>query len=125
MRQVDIEECGAYGLSPYEGVMEGFSKSDCKSVFVDGVLTAIFGIFPDPTRARNGIIWLLGTDNIKLFSKEFLRNSKEEFKKLLTPYETASNYILKANTIHIRWVSWLGFLVEPYSESFNKITYTK
>lgn len=50
---------------------------------------------------------MLGSDLIKMHSIEFLRKSKEWVEA--QDYEILYNNIDARNTVHIKWLQWLGF----------------
>lgn len=56
-----------------------------------------------------GQVWLLGTEGIKMHSIEFLRKSREWVSRLHEEFPVLYNDIDSRNTVHIRWLQWLGF----------------
>jgi len=67
----------------------------------------MFGVVPE---GKFGTVWLLGTDEIFTHaSRDFLRLSKEWLSEVSAPFESVGNLVDARNTVHIRWLEWLGF----------------
>ena len=77
--------------------------------FIDGAPAAIFGVVPEPVKKNIGSIWMMGTEAIPKNPVPFLRNSKVWMDKMFEPFELLWNTVDKRNTLHIRWIKWLGF----------------
>jgi hypothetical protein len=110
MRAADIAEVRAScGLDHYSALLESIrSSSCCYTAWVGQSPIAIFGIAPtdNPSIAR---IWLLGTDQIQGHALEFLRKSREWVDHFQSIHPVLFNNIDARNTVHIRWLQWLGF----------------
>ena len=83
----------------------------------------MFGVAPRDEDI--GFIWLLGTDEIKDISWQFLRESREWLEKISSPYKMVCNMVHEENTVHIKWLKFLGFTflkhTKPFIE-FSRIT---
>jgi hypothetical protein len=58
--------------------------------------------------------WLVGTDLLTAHAREFLRGSREVWDNLTQPFDVGEkffNYVWEHNTLHRRWLAWLGFQV--------------
>lgn len=59
-----------------------------------------------------GRIWLLATDelvNDKQNALQFLRQAKPRLAEMLQRYEVLFNYADARNTVHVKWLRWMGF----------------
>ena len=59
-----------------------------------------------------GRIWLLATDELvqdRQNSIQFLRQAKPWLKTMLERYQVLFNYADARNTVHIKWLRWMGF----------------
>lgn len=112
LRQADLDEIKASsGRSPEGALLFGirYSKRAYTAVSHSGDIIAIFGVGSGATEGR-GIVWLLGSDIINEVAYEFLRNSKAWIQRLYgDDYTQLWNVVDTRNTVHIRWLRWLGF----------------
>jgi hypothetical protein len=76
----------------------------------DGKVIMIFGAsdYGDPDC---GLIWLLGTDDIKRLWVPFLRQSHYWMNALfdISKKRLLFNRVCAKNELHVRWIKWLGF----------------
>lgn len=112
MRKEDIDELIASGTTPQDAIYDGYYKSHPCLTVIDpksgepgvmmGVVRRGFGL---------DLIWLLGTDSIEHNAVGFAKQSRPILKYLY--YTTGSlgfyNYTHHANTLHHKWLKWLGF----------------
>ena len=112
LRQEDKDEVWESGsYLPEEALILSFKSSNQVKIGVVGdEIVCMFGISAteDP---ELGIPWLLGSDSIKKFSKEFLTLNKVVLDEISTEYKILANYVWSKNPTHIRWLEWLGFTV--------------
>jgi hypothetical protein len=111
LRQADLDEVkAASGLDPCEALLEGlFHSQQCHTVVDGDTPLAVFGVCPAPLNDSVGIVWLLGSDALKMHSIEFLRKSKGWVDELHKAFPVLYNNIDARNTVHIKWLQWLGF----------------
>ena len=103
-------ELTALGVSPRESLTRGFLMSKiCMTVEVNGHPAAMFGIAPEPIHNQIGMIWFLGTDRMRRIDRQFLRESEKWLDVLSLGYDALANCVHESNTVHIRWLRWLGF----------------
>lgn len=109
LREDDINELKAMGYEPIEGLLHSFLMSDrCYSVFVDGELSAMYGI--GKFTKGWGIVWMLGSDNLfKAPLREFITLPKLVIKNWLTEYDVIFNKVDTRNKTHVNWLRHLGF----------------
>lgn len=114
LRQEDKDEVWAGNrLLPEEALI--FSFRSCPDTYVailNEEILCMFGCSPKDTEGF-GTPWLLGTNEIKVFSQEFLSVSKQIFFHTSSPYYYLSNTVWTKNVVHIKWLKWMGFTIEP------------
>lgn len=81
----------------------------CLTVEVNGRPAAMFGIATEPVHPRVGMIWFLGTGRMRRIDRQFLRESEKWIDTLALGYDALANCVHESNTVHIRWLKWLGF----------------
>ncbi len=113
LRAEDVEEVMAIGQTPFDALSHGFIHSNPCLTLIDphtnnpGAILGVCGSgYPNM-----GIIWLLGTPAIEKNTVKFLRGSKQVMQEVeqAAPYEAFYNYTHANNTVHHRWLKWLGF----------------
>jgi hypothetical protein len=109
LRIPDREEIEAFKLDPLSGLESSVNVSDKVLTLVepDGTPAALLGTTPHHK------VWLLGTDAIERHPITFLRHSKEVLEELFAGHPFLWNFVLKSNTLHIKWLQWLGFDLLP------------
>lgn len=112
LRKEDIAELLAAGSpSPMAALANGYMHSLIPLVGVDenDVTQAMFGVVPSAD-ASVGHVWLLGTDEMFKRPVRFLRESKRCVEHWNMQFPLLSNYVDCRNTLHVKWLSWLGFV---------------
>ena len=109
LRKADKAEIKAFaGVSPKDALTVSFVASTCRyTAEWEGEPIIMFGA--GPVEEGVGAVWLLGTDMIKKVRVPFLRESKRCLEALHDEYPLLFNYVDARNTLHIRWLKWLGF----------------
>lgn len=110
LRSADRMEIAAHsGLKPVRAIRRSVRGSEVAVTICSGdtptKLAAIFGCTAD------GCIWLLGTDVLTLppLRKQFLKECRRYVDVLQDHYPLLHNVIDERNTVHIRWLRWMGF----------------
>lgn len=118
LRDVDVHEIHEMtGLTPDFPVVYSIVMSEIGfAAFIDDRLVAVFGV-------HNGLIWLVGTDDIARYPVTFFRKSKEIFQDMKQGYSILHNWVHVDNTLSLRWLKWLGFHVEPRENNFHHVWY--
>lgn len=115
MRQADKDEAKASGFDcPRKALVESFrnSRPECYSVMHQALPVAMFGVVPDPYDPKIGSIWLLGTDHVTNdYPISFLRQCRRFLPILMSGYEMVHNVVDRRNTVHIKWLRWMGFSI--------------
>ena len=112
LRIADLREVKALtGEEPLSALARSVQSSAlCFTAFSGTTPIAIFGVGPDPqSEAGGGIVWLVGTDEIAELGIAFLRRSDKWLRMMAQPYTYLWNIVDARNTLHIRWLRWLGF----------------
>lgn len=111
MRRADREEVEALsGKNPRDVLVESVEKSaKAWAGLADGRLVCLFGVVPLSLVGVTGIPWLLGSDEVCTFSRQFLRRNKAYVAEMLADYPVLANVVDARNAVSIRWLRWLGF----------------
>jgi len=83
------------------------SAPSCTIVGNSGLGAGMFGVRDE----GNGVgrIWLSGTDELVTMKRQFIRESRRYLVGMESMYKLLHNEIDERNTLHIRWLQWLGF----------------
>ncbi len=116
LRRADRDEVEALtGRDARAVLVESVEKSaSAWAGLADGKLVCLFGVVPMTLTGVTGIPWLLGSDQVAAYSREFLRRNKGYVQTMLKDFPVLTNVVDARNTVSIRWLRWLGFtLGEP------------
>lgn len=130
LREADKAEIKAIsGLPPLRGLIESVSLSSVSySIMEEGIPVAMYGA--RKTQEDLGLVWMLASEAIERNTFQFLRKSVEYIDALHDEVGCAvlTNLIDKRNTLHHKWVKWIGFSMGkeephgPYGLPFYRIT---
>lgn len=113
MRQEDVAELAAgSGNSPAESLLYCFFHSvPCMTmVSANDRPMGMWGVVPEEDGL--GRIWMLGTDEMVDHGPSrirFLRESPKFLAAAQAKYPVLYNYVDARNTIHVKWLRWMGF----------------
>jgi len=111
LRQADRMECDASAGMPPEQVLPQ-SVGAGRDVWTfhrgDGLPVGVFGADPTPI-AEVGIVWMVSTDVVTQHKREFLTRCRPLVLALNEQYPIITNMVDARNTLHHRWLKWLGF----------------
>lgn len=113
LRAADRAEMLAHGRTDaFEALLEGFHLSDPCQVMVDreGNPFGLFGAVPHPQNPWSAAVWMLATDSLETEALAFARGSRKVVDGWLAKYEHLFNWVDSRNTVHVRWLEWLGFI---------------
>jgi hypothetical protein len=114
MRAADAAECRAMGVfSPLGALRFSMRNSNATTALFDGRPVAMFGTRPLNVLAGVGCVWLLGTDDLRIHRKDFLRASARERHRLFARYRVLRNVVSLQNEASLRWLKWLGAEFAP------------
>lgn len=112
MREGDVEEVRACGHEPLTSLYLGYHLSTvCYTLTdFDGTPFAMLGVNMDAA-SQTGSIWMLGTKGIEDVKVTFLRRCRKALSRIYeeTGAELLFNYTYAENTVHHKWLKWLGF----------------
>ena len=111
LRKADRREISAFTRESPLSVLESgiLSSTPCYAITRhDGTCIGIFGT-RDSDHPDSGLVWLLGSDDLVRHSRTFLRFSQFFLDELHKKYRLLYNVIDARNTVHLRWLEWLGF----------------
>lgn len=114
MREIDRIEYEAMQGEPVsvKNFMEMVAKSVSVRTIVRGKrVVGVFGVATEVILSRNGIPWLLFTDEAqkKDVRRAVARHSRERLDRLKLGFDRLGNFVAAQNTEIIRWLTWLGF----------------
>lgn len=112
IRDIDTEECeDIFGVDIEEGLIWSLEQSDLAyAAKVDGEIVCVFGLVIGETVSTP---WLVGTDAIGDNWLHFARASRDIWDSMRDAHGPLANYLKKTNTVHLRWLEWLGCTFEP------------
>lgn len=119
MRDADKAEIWAAShAEPHHALKTGLAQSTlCWSGLVDDVPVCMFGVAPLTLLGGTGIVWMLGTAGVQDHARAFLRRNKTFIIQMMQRFYRLENWVDARNTLSIRWLRWLGFVIEeaaPY-----------
>ena len=77
----------------------------------DGTPQGLLGVTSVSGLEDAGYVWLLFTDALYDHRIEFLRRCREWLSILHTTHPLLLNYVDERNTVHVKWLRWLGFTI--------------
>lgn len=109
LREADAWEMRVlFGVEPRYAVPHAIMVSEWgRCALVDGSPECIFGV--RRVAERQGMPWLLGTDEIERRSITFVRRSREIMREIKGRYDVLSHYVAKRNVLSKRWLRSMGF----------------
>jgi hypothetical protein len=121
MRKVDKQEIWSSGrFKPIEALLDGFnlSKGNCYTLFLNMDIVGIFGV--SKVQDNIGVVWLMGSDNLTKYKKEFYKVSREYLELFLKEFKTVFNYVDERNTTTSKWLQKLGFKLIKREPEFGE-----
>jgi hypothetical protein len=116
LRKEDQDECWALGVQPDTALIESVALStSCFSIVRDH--REVIGMFGCSRSAiqndqlKIGNVWLLGSPGIQDIRYTFLKQCRHWTSVLHTDYDILWNWADSRNTVHVKWLKWLGFRI--------------
>lgn len=111
LRRADRDEIEALtGRNPRAVLVESVEASaKAWAGLADGTLVCLFGVVPKSLVGITGIPWLLGSDDVCAYSRQFLRRNRAYVDVMLADFPYLINVVDARNAVSIRWLKWLGF----------------
>jgi hypothetical protein len=119
LRAMDLREISSVSeRSARSALLSGLRTSDfCRVGTVDGYPVCIYGVRAFSSLSREGMIWMLGTDDLASHFMRFGRECMRQVKEMVKNFDYVENWCHADNKLTIRWLKWLGFgfdYAEPY-----------
>lgn len=129
-READRVELWNYAMvSPMTALLRSFEASEIAwTGLIDGEPVAMFGVVRSGLLSNMGRPWLIGTDKIEKHQFAFLRRNKPYIRKMNEVFPVMENYIDPDNTVAIKWLEWMNFVMEearpmgPFRKMFVKFS---
>ena len=121
LRKADYNECMAStGQKPRGVLHRSLDLGDISLTLraSNGDRVGLCGVVPSPL-AEAGIVWMVATDDIYQHQITFLRNSKRALKHLSEDYLVLFNCVDARNSLHIKWLRWMGFTFINKHENYG------
>lgn len=119
MRHADaIEVRSSHDHTPLEALMNGLDLSDYSVIVtVNGVPVVMYGVCLLSIVTGGGVPWMLSSQKMLQYKKQLLKYSPMVVDDMLKVCHTLSNHVHAKNKLSVRWLKWLGFIMEepaPY-----------
>lgn len=112
MREIDREECEAFGRSPKQALRFSLlSSSKAWTALVDGKPEAMFGVVVESALTGDACPWFLGTDEVYRHGRELLMWGPGLVERLCDSRRRLSNLVSVRNGKAIRLLGRWGFKV--------------
>lgn len=111
LRKADYNEClASTGQKPRGVLLKGLDLGDITLTLrsPSGDRVGLCGVVSSPLE-NAGVIWMCATDDIYQHQMTFLRNSKAALAHLGEDYSVLFNCVDARNTVHMKWLDWMGF----------------
>jgi len=126
LREADVAEIDASsGTDAHTSLLLGIEVSEwCLAGAVDGEVVVLFGVSPftpEGATTQVGVPWLLASD--KLFDagpRVFCKVAKQYLEVMHDSFPHLVNVVSCTNTVHIQWLSWLGFQFTALHPKYGK-----
>jgi hypothetical protein len=116
LRAADVEEIrAASGLAPAEALRRSYEFSSHVWAVreFDGLPIALWGVGPLSLVEGRGCPWLLATDAFEGLGPDIARLSRPLMAAMRDLYPYLENRVDTRHTKAVRWLSWLGFTIDP------------
>lgn len=112
LREEDLEEIAhTWGLDSLRSILIGFHTSETYAVIWGTEVVALFGCRGIP--GVIGIPWMVASPTLSKIRKSFLRECRGFVQFMLLYYGQLENHVWAGNKVHIKWLEWLGFTLDP------------
>jgi hypothetical protein len=112
MRAEDVRETGAFGRTPKQALRLGIRASiDCYTVLINGRPEGMMGLFPANALEREGVPWMLGTDELYGHPRAWLKLMPMMVERWGDSTRCLRNLVGRENVRAIRLLRRCGFTV--------------
>ncbi|WMM95236.1 hypothetical protein CRP114_gp37 [Roseobacter phage CRP-114] len=111
LRQADYREClASTGRRPRQVLLQSLDLGGTTLTLraPNGGRLGLCGVVPSPLE-NAGIVCMCATDDIYQYQTAFLRKSKAALDYLAGDYAVLYNCVDARNTVHMKWLRWMGF----------------
>ena len=122
LRQADRDEClASTGKEPLGILQQSLNLGDTTLTLraPTGDRVGICGVVPSTAIPEAGVVWMVATDDIYQHQITFLRNSKRALQYLSEDYLVLYNCVDARNSVHIKWLKWMGFTFINKHENYG------
>ena len=121
LRKADLDEIdAASGDNPLQALIRGYQYSyQPFTILVNDKVAGMFGVVPLDQQFVVGAVWLLGSDDIFNVRMPFARQSRMWVDVVHKPFNVLTNWVDERNSVHIRWLKWIGFKFIAKCERFG------
>ncbi len=116
LRTADVEEIrAASGLLPAVALRRSYDFSTHVWAVreLDGRPIALWGVGPLSLVEGRGCPWLLAADAFESLGRDIARLSRPLLADMRDHYPRLENQVDARRTQAVRWLSWLGFTIDP------------
>lgn len=117
LRATDVEEIrAASGLAPLEALRRSYDLSThVWAVRAQPISPpiALWGVGPLSLIEGKGCPWLLASDTFETLGLDIARQSRPLLARMRNLYPRLENRVDARHTKAVRWLSWLGFAIDP------------
>lgn len=112
MREIDRMECEAIGRTPRQALRDGLVCSlNPLTVMVNDRPEVMLGVVPQSLMEGRGIVWLLGTDEVYKYPKEWALLGPRLLAAMAADCPCLENIVSVGNHRSIAFLRHLGFTV--------------
>jgi len=122
LRQADRDEClASIGKEPLGILQQSLNLGDITLTLraPTGERVGVCGVVPSTAIPEAGVVWMVATDDIYQHQITFLRNSKRALQYLSEDYLVLYNCVDARNSVHIKWLKWMGFTFINKHENYG------
>lgn len=115
LRESDrMELTAATGSEDHQFVIEQsiLGSSQAWAAMVGDRVIGLGGVSPVGHLAYVGSPWFVASDEIRDHTHRFLLLSRRKTQSMLAEYDMLTNWVDARNAASIRWLKWLGYIVE-------------
>ena len=121
LRHGDSCEVAAYGLSAEDAIARSLAHSLWAETYIaDGEVAAIMGLARSSVAGGHGVPWLLTGPACERHKRRFLAESRRQLARMLAEARPLINYVHADYARAIRWLGWLGFVLDPPRGGFRR-----
>jgi len=123
LRQDDLNELQAHGYTdPLIPLLMGL-HGEVQECVIDeaGEPVVAWGIGKSHMEGV-GFVWLMATNEIETHKTEFIRRCRGLLPGAFEKFHTLTNFVDVRNTLHIRWLRWMGFTFFPKRKLYGSDT---